>query len=98
MINASSKCPMERCDASIFAGGGDVWSGKRRTGGRYAGPAAYGTSNMNFTGATRTVAARLMDNLEMEQVMRISEWPIMGKVSTHGEGFGGFFGYTSQWS
>ena len=34
------------------------------------GHAAYGTSNMNFTGATRTVAARLMDNLEMEQVMR----------------------------
>ena len=62
------------------------------------GHAAYGTSNMNFTGATRTVAARLMDNLEMEQVMRISEWPIMGKVSTHGEGFGGFFGYNSQWS
>ena len=30
---------MERCDASIFAGGGDVWSGERRTGGRYAGPA-----------------------------------------------------------
>ena len=22
----------------------------------------------------------------------------MGKVSTHGEGFGGFFGYNSQWS
>ena len=34
----------------------------------------------------------------MEQVQRISEWPIMGKVSTHGEGFGGFFGYNSQWS
>ena len=62
------------------------------------GHAAYGTSNMNFTGATRTVAARLMDGLEMEQVQRISEWPIMGKVSTHGEGFGGFFGYNSQWS
>jgi Opacity protein and related surface antigens len=61
------------------------------------GHAAYGTSNMNFTGSTRTVAARLMDGLEMEQVQRISEWPIMGKVSTHGEGFGGFFGYNSQW-
>lgn len=27
------------------------------------GHAAYGTSNMNFTGSTRTVAARLMDGL-----------------------------------
>src|SRR6476659_5365850 len=62
------------------------------------GHAAYGTSNMNFAGATRTVAARLMDGLEMEQVQRLSEWPIMGKVSSHGEGFGGFFGYNSQWS
>ena len=30
---------MERCDASIFAGGGDVRSGECRPGGRYAGPA-----------------------------------------------------------
>ena len=62
------------------------------------GQAAYGTSNMNFTGSTRTVAARLMDGLEMEQVQQISSWPIMGKVSTHGEGFGGFLGYNSQWT
>lgn len=61
------------------------------------GHAAYGTSNMNFTDSTRTVAARLMDGLEMEQVQRISSWPIMGKVSTHGHGFGGFAGYNSQW-
>ena len=115
---------MERCDASIFAGGGDVWSwlsvaqaadmpdlpflrgsfteGLSATsvnwqGFYVGGHAAYGTSNMNFAGATRTVAARLMDGLEMEQVQRISEWPVMGKVSTHGEGFGGFFGYNSQW-
>jgi outer membrane immunogenic protein len=62
------------------------------------GQAAYGTSNMNFTGSTKTVAARLMSGLEMENVQQISSWPIMGKVSTHGEGFGGFLGYNSQWS
>jgi outer membrane immunogenic protein len=67
-------------------------------GGYIGGHAAYGTSNMNFTGSTRTVAARLMDGLEMEQVQRISEWPIMGKVSVHGQGFGGFVGYNSQWT
>ena len=62
------------------------------------GQAAYGTSNMNFTGSTQSVAARLMSGLEMEAVQQISSWPIMGKVSTHGDGFGGFLGYNSQWS
>jgi outer membrane immunogenic protein len=62
-------------------------------GGQYA----YGTSNMNFTGSTRSVTARLLSGLEMEQQQNISSWPIMGKVSTHGEGFGGFVGYNSQW-
>jgi outer membrane immunogenic protein len=62
------------------------------------GQAAYGTSNMNFTGSTRTVAARLLSGLEMEQQQQISSWPIMGKVSTHGEAFGGFLGYNSQWT
>ncbi|MEA2913900.1 MAG: outer rane immunogenic protein [Bradyrhizobium sp.] len=59
--------------------------------------AGYGTSDENFTGATRTVAARLMSGLEMEQEQQVSQWPIMGKVSTHGNGFGGFAGYNSQW-
>ena len=61
------------------------------------GQGGYGTSNMNFSGSTRTVAARMMSGLEMEQVMGISSWPIMGKVSVHGQGFGGFAGYNSQW-
>ena len=63
-------------------------------GGQYA----YGTSNMNFTGSTQNVAARMLSGLEMEQQQNISSWPIMGKVSTHGEGFGGFVGYNSQWT
>jgi len=61
------------------------------------GQAGYGTSNMNFTGSTKTVAAHLMSGLEMEQQQQVSSWPIMGKASTHGNGFGGFAGYNSQW-
>lgn len=56
-----------------------------------------GESDMNFTGATHTVAAHLLSGLEMEQQQQISSWPIMGKVSTRGTGFGGFVGYNSQW-
>jgi opacity protein-like surface antigen len=61
------------------------------------GQAGYGTSDMNFSGATRTVAGHLLDGLEMEQEQQISQWPLMGKVSEHGNGFGGFAGYNSQW-
>ena len=67
-------------------------------GGYVGGHAAYGTSNMNFTGSTRNVVARLLDGTEMEGIQRISEWPVLGKVSAHGEGFGGFVGYNAQWS
>lgn len=67
-------------------------------GGYIGGHAAYGTSNMNFTGSTRSVTARLLDGTEMEGIQRISEWPIMGKVSAHGDGFGGFVGYNFQWA
>jgi opacity protein-like surface antigen len=62
------------------------------------GHAAYGTSNMNFKNSTSNIAARLLDGTEMESVQQISQWPIMGKVSAHGEGFGGFVGYSWQWT
>jgi outer membrane immunogenic protein len=62
------------------------------------GQAGYGTSNMNFTGSTKNTAARLLSGLEMESEQQVSSWPIMGKVSTHGNGWGGFTGYNSQWT
>ena len=66
--------------------------------GAYVGlQGGYGTSNMNFSGSTRTVAASLLSGTEMENVQQISSWPIMGKVSVHGNGYGGFAGYNSQW-
>lgn len=66
--------------------------------GAYVGvQGGYGTSNMNFSGSTRTVAASLLSGTEMESQQQISSWPIMGKVSVHGNGYGGFAGYNSQW-
>jgi outer membrane immunogenic protein len=62
------------------------------------GQGGYGTSNMNFAGATQTVAARLLSGLEMESEEQVSSWPIMGKVSEHGTGYGGFVGYNWQWT
>lgn len=56
-----------------------------------------GQSDMNFTGATRTLAGGLMDGLAMEADGQISQWPLLGKTSQRGEGIGGFIGYNSQW-
>ena len=64
---------MERCDASIFAGGGDVRSGECRPGGRYAGPAVSprqlhrGTEQRpRSTGRASTSAARRATALRHE--------------------------------
>jgi opacity protein-like surface antigen len=62
------------------------------------GQGSFGTSDMNFTGSTRTVAAALLANTAIEAGGQVSDWPVGGgKVSTHGHGYGGFAGYNSQW-
>ncbi|HKA01237.1 MAG TPA: hypothetical protein VKE70_32210 [Candidatus Solibacter sp.] len=61
------------------------------------GQAGYGTSNMNFTNSTQQLAARLLANTAIENAGGVAEWPELGKVSVHGNGYGGFFGYNSQW-
>jgi opacity protein-like surface antigen len=66
--------------------------------GAYIGAqAGIGQSDMNFSGATRTVAASLLDGLAMEAAGQVSQWPVLGKTSQRGEGWGGFAGYNSQW-
>lgn len=62
------------------------------------GQGSFGTSDMNFTGSTRTVAAALLANTAMEAAGGVSSWPVGGgKVSVHGHGYGAFAGYNSQW-
>jgi outer membrane immunogenic protein len=59
---------------------------------------SYGTSDMNFTGSTRTVAAALLANTSIEAGGQVSSWPVGGgKVSSHGHGYGAFAGYNGQW-
>lgn len=62
------------------------------------GQAGMGTSDMNFTGATQSIAARLLDRTAIEAAGQVSTWPVGGKVSVHGNGWGGFVGYNSQWT
>ncbi len=61
------------------------------------GHAGTGRSDMNFAGATRSVVERLLTNTVIENEARVSEWPLLGKESSRGNGIGGFIGYNSQW-
>src|SRR5215475_7970398 len=61
------------------------------------GQGGLGTSDMDFTGATRSVAAHLLSGTAIEAMGGVAEWPLGGKVSVHGNGFGFFAGYNSQW-
>ena len=62
------------------------------------GQAAYGTSDETFTGSNSNMTAALLANTTIESEMQVSQWPLgFSKQSQHGQGYGGFFGYNSQW-
>jgi len=61
------------------------------------GQGGFGTSDMNFSGATQSVAAQLLSNTAMEAEGGVSEWPLGGRASVHGNGLGAFVGYNGQW-
>lgn len=61
------------------------------------GQAGTGASDMNFAGATQDMVAKLLVNTAIENSGGVSDWPVMGKKSQRGNGFGGFAGYNAQW-
>ena len=62
------------------------------------GQAAYGSSDHNFNGATKDIAAQQLALATVEQVLSVSSWPVIGgKVSHQNSAFGGFAGYNGQW-
>lgn len=61
------------------------------------GQGGYGSSDMNFARSTDDVAARMLANTVIENEMSVSQWPVLGKKSVHGQGYGGFVGYNAQW-
>jgi opacity protein-like surface antigen len=61
------------------------------------GHAGYGVSDMNFVNSTQSIVSKLLANTTIENEMSVSSWPLLGKKSVHGNGYGGFVGYNSQW-
>jgi outer membrane immunogenic protein len=66
--------------------------------GYYAGvQAGTGQSDMNFAGSTDAVTAHLLSNTTLENTAAVSTWPLLGKQTARGTGYGAFAGYNSQW-
>src|ERR1700753_233201 len=61
------------------------------------GQGGLGTADMDFTGATKDVATKLLFDTAIQNAGDVTDWPFGGKVSVHGHGFGAFAGYNSQW-
>ncbi len=61
------------------------------------GQAGLGSSDMDFTGSAGDLIARMMAGTAIENQGSVSDWPVMGKVSQRGKGYGGFVGYNLQW-
>lgn len=66
--------------------------------GFYAGgQGGFGTSDMDFTGATQAVVQKLLFDTAIDNSGGVSSWPLGSKASVHGSGYGAFVGYNSQW-
>jgi len=61
------------------------------------GQGAFGTSDMDFTGATQSVVQKLLFDTAIDNSGGVSNWPLGSPASIHGNGWGAFGGYNSQW-
>src|SRR4051794_14325975 len=64
----------------------------------FGAQAGYGSSDENFKGSTRTIAAAAVSNTLIESALGVSQQdPGLGKISARSSGYGAFAGYNWQW-
>jgi len=61
------------------------------------GQFAYGNANADFSSTTQPLVAFSLRELTLEAEQAPSQWPVLGKSSNGASGYGGFFGYNTQW-
>ncbi len=61
------------------------------------GQGGFGTTNTDFTGATQSIAQKLLFDTAIDNSGGVSSWPLGSNASVHGNGWGAFTGYNSQW-
>jgi opacity protein-like surface antigen len=59
------------------------------------GQLGYSSANMNFSNATQSITAYMLQNIAYQGT--VSGWTLLGTTSPHSVGFGGFVGYNAQW-
>lgn len=59
------------------------------------GQFGYSSANMNFSNATQSITAYMLQNIAYQGT--VSSWTLLGTTSPHSAGFGGFVGYNAQW-
>jgi outer membrane immunogenic protein len=62
------------------------------------GQVGYGSTNMNFSGATESLIAYMLRTLTLENEQQVSRWGVLGKAHPSGTSYGGFVGYNFQFS
>ena len=55
----------------------------------------YGSTTADFSGATHPLISSGLTQLQLENIVAPSEWPVLGSASTTATGFGGFVGYNT---
>jgi outer membrane immunogenic protein len=61
------------------------------------GDFSYGVANVDFTGATAPLVAFSLQGTAAQQQFTPSQLQLLGRGADSALGFGGFFGYNSQW-
>jgi outer membrane immunogenic protein len=56
----------------------------------------FGGTTADFSGATHPIISSSLAELQLENVVAPSQWPVLGSASTTATGFGGFVGYNMQ--
>ena len=65
--------------------------------GFYAGGQfSYGGTTADFSGATHPLISSSLAELQLENIIAPSQWPVLGSASASAAGFGGFVGYNMQ--
>jgi outer membrane immunogenic protein len=92
--------------SNAFADDLDILRGSQTVGpatftrwsGFYAGGQfGYSSGSADFSKASQPLVAQSLAELAIESVVAPSLWPVIGKGSNYGSGFGGFAGYNTQW-
>jgi outer membrane immunogenic protein len=61
------------------------------------GQLGAGVTSVDFSQATQSMIAQILQNTALENEGRVSTWQTLGKTDSRGRSWGGFIGYNTSW-